>query len=874
MAGTKTQTGISTTKTIANSEQLGTATFVNDDSNVKRAINSATDSTFEQSNFVESDMSKFFARPILVATYQWSAAADLNHFFDPWSEFLTNPAIMSKLNNYHLLRCKLHVKFVINAVPFAYGRAMMTYAPHNGVKNVPQAMDDESLIMIHSQLPKVFIDPSDQASGELEIPFFFEDNYINLQRWNGQFGAGMGIVQFKNISSFGVALSGATASVNVSVYLWATEVELRVPTSLSVGTQGFLKKGLGIASATISEKIQIPTTMAGGIVKTKMSRSSKSNNEYKPSGILSSAAASVAVVAGALKSVPGLAPYAKATEIGANMAGNVFSFFGYSRPAVIEPPKFYKPLALSSNANTSGAETVSKLTFDPKQETTIDSSVAGIENMDHMTFANILSRESWIAKAVWSENDASGFQVFWCDVTPTYSVMGNPDAFANATIAMSPMAYLTVPFNYWSGTIIYRIQVVASTFHKGRLKIAYEPDSNDTEVDEYNTAYNHIVDLDECREYEFSISWAQVAAYQKITDVRDDTYGTGAVGAYTQGYNNGRFHISIINELSAPVAGAAVDINIYARAGDDFEIFGPAGPFDKLSYKEFIGYSSAYPTLLEEKTSEVIPTFMSGPASEELFENDVETVELVGQSNVSLMERKSVVFHGEVHKSIRSMLRRYDNLEMCIPDAVNMNNNNQYFTTNFRKMYPPGGGQITDPNFSGSGTNHTKTPLVTYFISAFAGFRGGMRYKHVFTGQGVEVGLVEFARTTAIGSYPRTVMNSSDYSNTTNANTAAASMNYEGFEGTYVNNDLLSHGHEIEIPYYSTKRFLTTNILDGYDTGTDLIQDLNYKFTVWLQANKRGDTAVRTVSCQRYVATAEDFNLIWFVNAPVFFVPT
>jgi len=37
-------------------------------------------------------------------------------------------------------------------------------------------------------------------------------------------------------------------------------------------------------------------------------------------------------------------------------------------------------------------------------------------------------------------------------------------------------AYIALPFDYWGGTMRYRVSVVASKYHSGRVRMVYEPD--------------------------------------------------------------------------------------------------------------------------------------------------------------------------------------------------------------------------------------------------------------------------------------------------------------------------------------------------------------------------------------------------------------
>jgi hypothetical protein len=69
--------------------------------------------------------------------------------------------VINRLNNYQLLKSKLHVRFVINGNGFYYGRLMADYTM---LPNVDDVTSTSTLVAANaipaSQRMKVFIDPS------------------------------------------------------------------------------------------------------------------------------------------------------------------------------------------------------------------------------------------------------------------------------------------------------------------------------------------------------------------------------------------------------------------------------------------------------------------------------------------------------------------------------------------------------------------------------------------------------------------------------------------------------------------------------------------------------------------------------------------
>lgn len=860
--GVTSKTGLSSVQEEVQEDKIQTAAFVNSNRNTIRTIDTGTDTTRNTSTYVDSDLQNFFSRPILVDTITWAPGTDIDQTYDPWQVFLGDSAVRAKIANYHLMRMKLHVRFVINGSPFYYGRAIMTYAPLTGMKNTAAitnvGLEQLSYRMMITQLPKVYIDPTVSASGQLDIPFFFPDNYINLDDYTGQFDtSSLGKLSITSLNPLQFANTGVATDLSISLYVWASDVELCVPTSFS----------------------SVVPQMNDGTMKVRR-KSNMHSIEYQPKGILSSAAASVASIAGRLKDAPIIGPYAKATEIGATLAGGVASFFGFSRPAFIEAPVLYKPLANSSIANTIGLDTVSKLTFDPKQETTVSTSIAGLDDADHMNFSAITSREALIEQFDWNINQVPDSSLFDVVVTPTYGRLTNPIDFTLTKLSMTPMAWITMPFKYWSGTINYRIQIVASAYHRGRLKVTYEPYGAANAPTEYNTAYTHIIDLDDCRDYEFSVSWAQATAYCTLADVRED-YTSVPITPFNVGKYNGKIYVSVVNQLSAPSNLANIQVNIYASAGEDLEVMGTIAPDmvdydggseDKLTpYQTYASAAASPPALLANEEA-VIPIVQPQGRDELAAENAMNR--LVGQPNSSVMESKSAVFHGEVFTSIRPLLKRYDALESATFQSTLTSFQRALVKyTLYRPMYPAAGGSVR----TGAGSyatlndyNFYHTPLVVYYGSGFAGYRGGMRYKHLIIDDAFSSSIVKINRydKTLVGS--RNIRDALLLTGDTDTNTSLLVNKDFNFSGAYLGHNMTTRIHEIELPYYSNKRFLYNDMALGADDALEYgASAMNYKLVSMQTHDSIGTTnTYPNISVQRYVSTAEDFNLIWFLNAP------
>jgi hypothetical protein len=315
--------------------------------------------------------------------------------------------------------------------------------------------------------------------------------------------------------------NGATDQVIVSVFAWAEEVSLSIPTA---NEPGALSPQMG----------EVFTPQA--------------KDEYG-TGPISRPAGIVAKAAGALSDIPGIGMYARATQMAANSVSGIASMFGYSRPVDLANITPYKPTLLGNMANTNVPDTSQKLTLDVKQELTVDPRVMGLGSTDEMTIKSIAQRESFLTQFGWAVADSAETLLWNTEVSP---VLWSELTGTHDELHMPACCFAALPFRGWRGTMKFRFQVVASSFHKGRLKITYDPSYPLT--NEYNTNYTYIIDLAKERDFTVAVGWGHEKSVLNHRSPIQDTipYRTSALGADPGGVANGILSVYVVNDLTVP----------------------------------------------------------------------------------------------------------------------------------------------------------------------------------------------------------------------------------------------------------------------------------------------------------------------------------
>ena len=167
-----------------NVETMGVAGDVVGDTLVKKATNTP----IAEDIYVPSyELRTFLERPVRIAYYSVPQGEAFNaRTIRPWWLYLNTTAIKKKLDNYAYLRGNLHVKIMVNSTQFIYGCYMASYLPmpnFTGHLNYCASATwntDWSTRTPLSQRPNVLIRSVGNEGAEMELPFFWHKNWLEV----------------------------------------------------------------------------------------------------------------------------------------------------------------------------------------------------------------------------------------------------------------------------------------------------------------------------------------------------------------------------------------------------------------------------------------------------------------------------------------------------------------------------------------------------------------------------------------------------------------------------------------------------------------------------------------------------------------------
>jgi hypothetical protein len=786
----------------------------------------------------DASLANFFSRPIKISEREWSTSVVQNFDLDPWTLYFANPRVANRLANFNLLKCNLKIKVVINGNGFQYGRILVSYLPFEqfDFMSTNSALVPEDLVQA-SQCPHIFLNPTTSTGGEMKLPMFNYQNYISIT--DTQYSE-LGTLQFRTINDLKHA-NGASDVVTITTFAWAEDVSMSVLTSVEPDTL-------------------VP--QSGEI------------DEANSKGVVSGPATSVAKYAAYLKGVPYIGPFALATEVGASTVSAMAKIFGYCRPPITKAPEPYRPTQVSSLALTNVPDNAQKLTVDEKQELSIDPRIAGVGPHDALNIREIAKRESYLTKFTWAIGTAPDTILWNARLDPTTHATD----VATGSFHFPASAMAALPFRYWKGSMKFRFQIVSSSFHKGRLKIVYDPnfiaDNNYLTFSEFNTNYLRIVDISEEQDFTIEIGNGQEKTFLDHKKPGEDStteyYSTTRYTSKEQG--NGVIGVFVVNELTTPnsTVNNDIQINVFVSMGDDFEVAVPDDYFQHFVLKPQSG------EMLSPQSGEIVPESF-GTDEMDAPQQSISTIVGLPPAEDSNLNK---VFMGEAVTSFRTLLKRYT-LWNVIPklDTIPVTVSGRY------PNYPYYRGAVSgamDTTAAAAPYNYVNTLLLHWVRSAFSGSRGSIRYKLVprgiqSRGDRIEVQRAPLAENIMLYRYNVASMNAygtikaaredgmTQFELATSDNIPFDEKPLPGARGIALTTNAVNGALEFEVPYYSPYRFTPGKPIDFSTVVTTTKFESAWDYRAYFNSDN-ADSATSLYDV--FVAAGEDFQTYFFTGMP------
>jgi ribosomal protein S8E len=495
-------------------------------------------------------LSSYLERPVLVDTLDWSISVTLYQEYKPLTKIMNSLVLKNKLQNFANITFDLEIDVEVSSNPFLYGMLLLSWIPFTKYDNLTY---DRQLIpednVEASQRQRIFVDASTSSGGKMTIPFYWPTNYFSLVKDNPD---DFGTLSCRQLNPL-MHVSGANQVVTVYIRARMVNVKMHTSTIQTFGAQPVMSVQ---ADESPDDKLSSKATAFAGVAKSL---------------------------------TPVLGGYATATAAAASGAADILRAMGLSHPRSKEMTHKFenRPLGNMSNFNTPSSALT--LGLDEHNEVTVDPKVSNLVE-DEMALSYILKKEAYIGSYDWSVTSAEG------TILATHRV--HPFQYLKNSLGeyhCSPLAYVSRLFQFWTGTIRFRFQVVCSKWHRGRLRIIHEPIYTSTIPDTaWQTNLQSVVDITEERDFTIDVKYVQGQMWCQTGSIKQSPpsfYTQGSGTDYTPSAlidANGLLKVVVMNRLVIPddTVVAPAHINVFVSAGDDFEV---NVPYDSLADSTVVG---------------------------------------------------------------------------------------------------------------------------------------------------------------------------------------------------------------------------------------------------------------------------------------------
>ncbi len=688
------------------------------------------DPTFLNQNdtqMTEQTLIDFLRKPIVIAQNNFSTT-DTYSFFNSYSMpyFAMNTANgalwVNKLTGYFGIRFDMRFRIVVNANRFQQGRYILGWVPMGGcapsTSNLRQLLFNNmhmATLVQRTTVPHVEIDLATQTSAELLIPFASTQLFWPINS----------ILSHSDVSCLGyinlypysplVTPSGSTVA-SYSLYLSLENVQL-----------------FGAAAP----------------------QSSKQNREIsnKQNGPISGAALSISRGFKEFADIPLISTYALGASWIADRISKVASIFGFSKPTQGDSHTKFILQNLPSHSTIDGDSEVKTLSFLSKPGT-VPIKGHSTTNFDEMDFSYIVRKYAYFNQFQWSTASAVGSTLSNVNVSPNQYIN-------NASVySFTPCSFVMQFFNFWRGSLKFRIKIVKTEFHSGRLQVCFYPQDEIL----YNTASYYvnrqIIDIRDVIEFEVIVPYISRSPWTNVTK------------------GIGQLRFEVVDPLVAPASvSSSITFLVETCGGDDIEFAVPA-------VVNFSPIAAVPQSSSQEGTSKNL-SFTIGNSS--IFCNPVNA---------------SAYCIGDKITSFRSLLKRFSPLP---PSAKTV------ASAAYRALGPNVGIATDCINILGSGTAtyYTTPDLTSIVASCYIFWSGGVRIRDVYSMQ------QNAGTATNVINPGQLLTGSFTYNNSTLSNNIFTLVTVRYLDSNLplaLNSSWINNSLTVEVPQYTPN--LSRNILD------------------------------------------------------------
>jgi len=499
------------------------------------------------------DFNKILGKPMRLGTYQWTTTQTVGTVIKqvyPFFASLTKNSIYGAiLQSFMFFKANVVIRAEVNGYRFTQGRLIMYGVP---------MLDDAIVTNWHrfsrcasSSVRHCFIDACENSVVELKLPFIYNKSHYQtkwepldsnpttptntIEPWNVH-------LDVFNQLKVNVTTGGST-TVNISLFMHFEDVQLKVPA---------------------------PAFIAQASVDIKMKGWDRLVSSFMPQNIIRDA---------------------------------LDSYRGRDKPNDPVNPNVMVRKAFGYQSNSRNIEHLHKMCYEPSIQVDPAVGLFGV-NEDEMSIDYLKKRFTFLTMLNVTTSTSAAKVLWECPISPipneavsdssTWPSAGCGLNLADLSATSNPigvplLTYISMPFSYWYGSIKFRFDMVATSFHTAKFAfVIHYGTAYNISMEQILTAGSSAIDPtssyttffelnSEKKCFEFEVPYISLVPYKRIPNSMWQQHGGIDIDLLKvmQAFetNIGHCALMLINPLVAPATVAPnVDINVFMCGGDDFTL--------------------------------------------------------------------------------------------------------------------------------------------------------------------------------------------------------------------------------------------------------------------------------------------------------------
>lgn len=408
--------------------------------------------------------------------------------------------------------------------------------------------------------------------------------------------------------------------------------------------------------------------------------------------------------------MPSIAPYTMPAAAGLAALSSIADAMGFTRESAPKVPDVFITRQTTSLAPTDGQDRSEVVALTISNTLSLDPAIGGGDRMDPMAYSSLFDR--WTIVDVFDVDNLSGGIIRTLPVTP-YLSNTLPGFYPTNPIQYYPTTggWVGAPFASWRGGMEYMVYIPSSSNLQGSLQVLWDPAPIPLAAyinDPTHVLSNVVIDLKGSSKTKLQVGYSRLEPVAESVFLKPDDIDQRA---------NGHLRFRLMSPLQNPtLTEVTITVVVLARPMQDMN-FG----FPTSHYRYRSGASTFYPELASLR--------YQADKDDDASEN---TIVLAPSDPYPATD----VHYGEEIKSVRALIQHFNTGKGF---RVISDDDTTFYVTHF---FPPPCSLREQNSYPSYATNSRLNPVFTYysyFITAFVGVRGSMRYKIISNNGAVKV---------------------------------------------------------------------------------------------------------------------------------------